>query len=273
MDFFLPRQRFYQAINLPDEQIDLAVAALCIAQEEYPDLEIEEYLNALDTMAEEVREQLPSVAYPLRVIRCLNRYLYEDLGFGGNRQDYYDPCNSFLNDVLERRTGIPIALSLVYLEVAKRIEFPMEGIGMPGHFLIRPVFEESDIYVDAFENGEVLFPEDCRERLSKIFQQPVELRSEFFQPVSARQFLARMLGNLKSIYLSRQELPKTLGTVDRILLLFPDAPTEIRDRGLLYYYLQRPGEAKPDLERYLELHPQAEDASAIARLLDVLQSE
>ena len=271
MDFSLPRQHFYQAIHPRDDRIDLGVAALCIAQEEYPELEIEEYLNALETMALKVREQLPSEAYPLRVIRCINRYLYEDLGFAGNRDDYYDPRNSFLNEVLERRTGIPITLSLVYLEIAKRIEFPMEGIGMPGHFLIRPVFEGSDIYVDAFMGGEVLFPEDCQERLSQIFQQPVELRSEFFQPVSSRQFLARMLMNLKSIYLSRKQMRKALGAIDRILLLFPEASTEIRDRGLLYYYLKHPEEAARDLQRYLELQPQAEDASEIARILDGLR--
>ncbi|MBE9040921.1 SirB1 family protein [Oscillatoriales cyanobacterium LEGE 11467] len=273
MDFSQPRQRFYQAIHPPDDRIDLALAALCIAQEEYPELDIEAYLNTLDTMAAEVREQLPAELYPLRVIRCINRYLYEDLGFAGNRDDYYDPRNSFLNEVIERRTGIPIALSLLYLEIAKRIEFPMEGIGMPGHFLIRPVFEESQIYVDAFNGGEVLFPEDCRERLSQVFQQPVELRSEFFQPVSSRQFLARMLTNLKGIYLSCLHVTKALGAIDRILLLFPDAPIEVRDRGLLYYHLDRLGQAKQDLERYLELQPQAEDAVRIAGLLDRLQEK
>jgi regulator of sirC expression with transglutaminase-like and TPR domain len=270
MDFPLARQRFYQAIQQPDDRIDLAVAALCIAQEEYPNLEIEEYLNALDTMADEVRDRLPAQFYPLRVLQSINHYLYEELGFIGNRLDYYDPRNSFLNDVLERRTGIPITLALVYLEIAKRIGFPMVGIGMPGHFLIRPDFEDVGIYVDPFDRGEVMFPEDCQQRLEQIYNRPVELRSEFLQPVCSRQFLARMLSNLKGIYFSRQDVKKALAAIDRILFLFPDLPTELRDRGILFYYLGQKISARQDLERYLELSPHAADAPEIKRILDEL---
>ncbi|NEN96226.1 MAG: hypothetical protein F6K50_11985, partial [Moorea sp. SIO3I7] len=134
MDFTSGRQGFYTEINQPDDQIHLAKAALYIAQEEYPDLAIDDYLNALDVMASDVEERLPEQRYPLRVIKTLNQYLYDDLGYSGNRSDYYDPGNSFLNQVIDRRTGIPITLSVVYLEVARRLDFPMVGIGMPGHF-------------------------------------------------------------------------------------------------------------------------------------------
>lgn len=272
MEFPVARQQFYQEIQAADGQIDLARAALYIAQEEYPTLDPEEYLNALRMMAEEVSERLPAERYPLRMIRVLNHYLFEDLGFRGNRQNYYDPDNSFLNQVLDRRTGIPITLSLVYLEVAKRLDFAMEGVGMPGHFLIRPKVNEMEICVDPFHQGEVLFPEDCRVRLEQVFGQPVEWRSQFLNPVSDRQFLSRLLTNLKMIYLQQQQFLKALGVVDRILLIFPKSPMEWRDRGLLYYQLGRWSEARFDLERYLEAMPTTNDAPVIRQLLERIQS-
>lgn len=268
MDFSPPRQGFYQTIHRPDTQIDLAKAALYIAQEEYPHLDIEECLNALDTMAAEVQERLPVERYPLRVIRCLNHYLFDDLGFAGNTRDYYDPRNSFLNDVLERRSGIPITLSLVYREIARRLDFPMVGVGMPGHFLIRPAFEEMEIFVDPFHQGEILFPADCQERLSQVYGRPVTLQPSFLDTVSSRQWLARMLTNLKMIYLNQQVFSKALAASERILLLFPDALTELRDRGLLYYELGRWNEARQDLEQYTRATPAAHDAAVINRLLE-----
>ncbi|MDZ8188907.1 MAG: SirB1 family protein [Nostoc sp. ChiSLP02] len=270
MNFSLARQYFYQEIQQSDEEINLGKAALYIAQEEYPELDTEEYLNALDTMAFELQERLPQERYPLRVIQTINQYLYEDLRFSGNKIDYYDPRNSFLNDVIDRRLGIPITLALVYLEVARRIDFPMVGVGMPGHFLIRPDVADMEIFVDAFNGGEIIFPEDCQERLSQLYQQPVTLQPEFLAVVSNRQFLARMLTNLKFIYLKQQELEKTLGAVERILLLFPDLTLELRDRGLIYYQLGHYPQAVQDLQTYLAKVPDANDASVIRRLLSEL---
>ncbi|HEY9747461.1 MAG TPA: SirB1 family protein [Allocoleopsis sp.] len=267
-DLLGARQGFYRAIAQPDEQINLAEAALYIAQEEYPDLDIEAYFNALDTMAAEVAERLPAERYPLRIIQSINHYLYDDLGFVGNSSDYYDPRNSFLNDVIERRTGIPITLSLVYMELARRIDFPMVGVGMPGHFLIRPDIEDMEIYVDAYHRGETLFAEDCQNRLNQIYGQSVELQPAFLAPISPRQFLARMLTNLKMIYLNRDQAQKSLAAIERILLLFPDASLELRDRGILHYHLGALSEAYRDLETYLAKVPDAEDATAIQQLLD-----
>jgi regulator of sirC expression with transglutaminase-like and TPR domain len=270
MDFPRSRQYFYQEISQPDEQIDLAKAALYIAQEEYPDLDPNEYLNALDTMAAEVQERLPAQRYPLRIVQSINQYLYNDLGFTGNTADYYNPHNSFLNQVIDRRSGIPLTLSLVYLEVARRIDFPMVGVGIPGHFLIRPEFEDVGIFVDAFDGGNVLFPEDCQERLTEIYRQPVELKPEFLAPVTPRQLLLRMLTNLKFIYLHREEWEKALAAVERILLLFPEVPMELRDRGLIYYQLGRWVAASDDFETYLAKVPNAQDAPVIRRLLNQL---
>lgn len=270
MDFTQGRQHFYQEIHQPDEQIDLAKAALYIAQEEYSDLDPAEYLNAFESMAAEVQERLPTEQYPLRIIQTINQYLYDDLGFTGNTDSYYDPRNSFLNEVIDRRIGIPISLALVYLEVARRIDFPMVGVGMPGHFLIRPDVPQMEIFVDAFNRGEVMFAEDCQERLAQIYAQPVTLQPQYLETVSNRQFLARMLTNLKMIYLNRQDWEKALAVVERILLLFPGLPEELRNRGLINYQLGRWAAAGDDFETYLAKVPGAEDAPVIRRLLNNL---
>jgi len=270
MNLSSARQYFYQEIQQSDEHIDLAKSALYIAQEEYPNLHPEEYLNALQTMAWELQERLPSSRYPLRIVQSINQYLYEDLKFSGNKIDYYDPRNSFFNDVIDRRVGIPITLALVYLEVARRIDFPMVGVGMPGHFLIRPDIPDIEIFVDAFNSGEIIFAQDCEERLSQLYQQPVTLQPEFLAVVSHRQFLARMLTNLKFIYIKQQNLEKTLGAIERILLLFPGLTVELRDRGLIYYQLGYYPQAVDDLQNYLAKVPDAEDASVIRQLLTKL---
>ena len=267
MDFSLARQRFYQEIQQPDESISLAKAALHIAAEEYRHLDESQSLQILDRIARDVKADLPPQRYPLRIVKCINHHLYEEWKFQGNTEDYYDPRNSFLNEVLERRTGIPITLALVYLEVAQRIDFPMEGIGMPGHFLIRPVFEDTGIFVDAFHQGEVLFPDDCNARLEQIYGHPVTMKPEYLSPVSPRQFLARMLTNLKAIYLQRQEIEKALAAIERILLLFPKAPMELRDRGLISFEVGNWTLATQDLEDYLHYVPQARDGFAIRQIL------
>jgi regulator of sirC expression with transglutaminase-like and TPR domain len=271
MDDVQAQQLFAQEVFQPDPQIDLARAALYISLSEYPNLDVEEYLNRLETMATELKERLPSVSYPLRVIQGINRYLYEDLGFKGNQENYYDPCNSFLNKVIDRRTGIPISLSLLYLEIARRIDFPMVGIGMPGHFLIRPSVAEMEIFVDAFNQGEVLFPEDCRERLTEIYGRPVNLKPEFLQTVTPRQFLLRMLSNLKAIYFNRGDFPRAITILDRILLTAPDAPLEFRDRGILHFRLNHWQQARQDLETYLAILPSAEDKPVIDQLLEQME--
>jgi regulator of sirC expression with transglutaminase-like and TPR domain len=212
-----PLDRFLAEVNKPDREIDLAKAALYIAQIEYPDLGIDRYLEALELMGSEVAKRLPKTQYPLKVIQTINQYLYTDLKFHGNGTDYYNPCNSFLNDVIDRRTGIPITLALIYLEIAKKIDSPMVGIGMPGHFLIRPDFEDSEIFIDAFDRGEILFIEDCRQKLMDIYQQDIPvLPPEILQPITNRQFLLRILNNLQSIYLNQPDFDRALVIKDWI---------------------------------------------------------
>lgn len=266
MEHSFARQRFMQLIQQPEAQIDLAEAALTIALEESPDLDVAEYLNALDTMGNELRERTGNERYPLRILRSINAYLYDDLGFAGNVDNYYDPRNSLLNEVIDHRLGIPITLALVYLELARRIDFPMVGIGMPGHFLLRPERPDMEIFVDAFHRGEILFVEDCQERLNQIYgSMPLQLTH--LQPFGKRLYLGRVLTNLKMTHWQRGQLTAALAAVDRLLLLFPEAPTERRDRGILYFRLQRWEEARRDLEGYIADYPDAADVLRIRELL------
>ncbi|HIK46878.1 MAG TPA: tetratricopeptide repeat protein [Leptolyngbyaceae cyanobacterium M65_K2018_010] len=263
----LPRERLTQELQKPADQVDLAKAALYLAQEDYPDLDIAAHLALLDRMAETLRPRLPQETYPLKIIRAINQYLFDELNFRGNTVDYYDPRNSFLNEVLTRQVGIPITLSLVYLELAKRIGFPMAGVGMPGHFLIRPTVEDMAVFVDPFNRGEILFEQDCRDRFHQMFGDSARLHFRHLEQITPTAFLTRMLTNLKMIYLQQRDVPKALEAINRILLIYPEAVSEWRDRGLIYYQQGQLDEARLDLERYLYERPDASDAFEIRRVI------
>ena len=264
-------QRLVEELQRPPDQVNVARAALYLAQEEYLDLDIAAHLATLDRMADTLRHRLPGTAYPLKIIRTINHYLFEELSFRGNSTDYYDPRNSFLNEVLNRRVGIPITLSLVYLELAKRIDFPMVGVGMPGHVLIRPTLEDMAIFVDPFHRGEILFEQDCQDRFRQIFGDGVRLTPDHLSPMSPTAFVMRMLANLKMIYLQRHDVPKALAAIDRILLIRPDAVGEWRDRGLIHYQQGYLETARLDLERYLYESPTASDAYEIRRVIQHIE--
>jgi regulator of sirC expression with transglutaminase-like and TPR domain len=264
-------QAFVLEINQPDDQISLAKANLFFSQTQYPELDPDIYLNKLDAIASVLQEKLPDNSYPLKIIQTINQYLFEELRFTGNSRDYYDPRNSYLNEVLDRKLGIPISLSILYLEIAQRLSFPMVGIGMPGHFLIRPNFEDAGIFVDAFNQGEILFPEDCETRLQQVYQQSVKLDPAFLEPISNRQILVRMLTNLKIIYINNHLYDKALQVINALLILMPDSEMELRDRGLLYYQMGDGEHAIVDLETYLKLSPNAQDAPAIYQLLEQIR--
>jgi regulator of sirC expression with transglutaminase-like and TPR domain len=267
----LPQALLCQELNQSDAEVNLAKAALHIAQEDYPDLDIAAYLRMLDTMADRLRQQLPQEPYPLKIIRAINQFMFDELGFRANQQDYYDPRNSFLNEVLARRVGIPITLSLVYLELAKRIDFPMAGVGLPGHFLIRPISGEMAIFVDPFYRGEILFEQDCQDRMRQIYGEAARMEPRHLTTISPRDFLVRLLVNLKIIYLQKRQVQKALNAIDRILLIHPESVSELRDRGLIYYQQGALADAYRDLERYLYEKPEAQDAFEIRRVLDQIE--
>ena len=265
-------QRFYQEVQKGERRINLAAAALYIAQEEYWDMDPSYYLEKLDEMAQTVRSRLPKNRYPLKVIQIINRYLFEELNFAGNQNDYYNPDNSHLNCVIDRQLGIPITLSLVYLEIAKRLEFPMVGVGMPGHFLIRPVVDEMEVFVDPFQKGDVMFLADCQERFKKMFPQ-VAWKAEFLNPVSPKAFLMRMLMNLKAIYIQLEADEKAVAVLDKLLILMPTEARQMRDRGLLHHRLENYDLAEQDLKAYLRSHPSAPDGYTIQKILESIDRQ
>jgi regulator of sirC expression with transglutaminase-like and TPR domain len=264
-------ENFYREVTKPDKRIDLAKACLYFAQTKYPEISVRDYLKKLDKMAWEARRFLPKNKYPLKFIQGINYYLFRELGFTGNQDNYYDPRNSFLHEVIETRTGIPITLSIIYLEVAKRLGFPMVGVGMPGHFIVKPNFAEAGIFVDVFNGGEVLFPDDCYDKVRQLYPQEKNISADILTPVNNKQILVRMLTNLKYIYLNGDRLTETLSIIEGLIMLEPDNVYEKRDRGLLYYSLQQWEKAIADLELYLKMSPQAEDHLAIQRLLNKIK--
>ena len=228
------------------------------------------YLEELDRMAAEVERRLPSERYPLKVAREIGNYLHDELGFCGSTADN-DERNSFLNEVLDRRIGIPVTLSLVYLEIAKRIDFPMVGADMPKHFIVRPEFEDVDVYIDPFNHGEILFPEDCQALLARLLDRPIDDIRQYLLPASPKDILCRMLTNLKGVYLQREDPESLLGCIERLLLLFPDRVDELRDRGFVYYQLQQYRKARNDLEVYLQHIPDSWATIFVQRILEEIQ--
>jgi len=257
------RLAFAHLVTQPDAAIDLAEAALLIAKEEYPDLEVAAYLARLDEMADEVRKLAGASPDPHRLIAGLSEHLFRRLGFRGNTDDYYDPRNSFLNEVLDRRVGIPITLSAVYLEVGRRLGLSVRGAGMPGHFLVKYVGPSEEIVIDPFGGGGIVSPSDCQRILDRIFDGKLRFEPGMLSIVGTRQILARMLTNLKAIYFNNEEYGKALSIVERLLILHPHEASEIRDRGLLSCQLRRYADAIADLERYLRLAPEANDSATI----------
>jgi len=253
---------FAEAVRRPEEEIDLGRAALAIAQGEYPGLDIEACTAKIDRLATSVSDRCGSDANPYRLIACLNYVLFNQEGFKGDRDDYYNPKNSFLNDVIERKRGIPITLSILYMEVARRVGLILDGVGFPGHFMVKYVGRE-EIIIDPFHGGEVRSTEELEGFLGELYKGKVSFRDEFLAPIGKKQILKRMLNNLKMIYLKQGDLLKSLSVVERLVILEPDSAQEIRDRGLLYMKLECFPQALEDLQSYLNLASYAEDAEEI----------
>lgn len=260
------RERFAGIAGLPDERIDLAAAALWIAAEEQPGLDPDLWLARLDEMAACLRPRLDGVAGDLDRVGLLAGYLADDVGLRGNADDYYDPRNSLLNEVLGRGLGIPITLALVYIEVGRRAGVPLDGVGFPGHFLLRHAHRPGLLF-DPFDRGRLLTQEDCRGMLDRLSGGSLPFDSRLLKPASPRHILIRMLNNLRRVYLHRGEFLRTIAALDRVLLLDPDDVGARRDRGLLSLRWGDPAGGIGDLERYLLLEPEAPDHAAIETLI------
>jgi regulator of sirC expression with transglutaminase-like and TPR domain len=269
------RARFAALAAGPDEGIDLDEGALLIAAEHYPALEVAAVRRQLDSIAGTVSARAPRATHRERLAALIDT-LVREMCFRGNSDDYYDPRNSFLNDVIDRRVGIPISLSILYLEVARRIDLPLVGLNFPGHFLVRYPGPEPPAVLDVFAGAREIPDPVLQDRIRAASPSPLSpaqasgVLERLFAGAPKKEILARMLTNLKMIFLQTEDLPQALAAVERILLLRPNAATEIRDRAVIYHRLECFGPALADYKRYLPLAPDDSEAVAIrAAIMDL----
>ena len=256
----------FVAPDLEDEKIDLIRSALAIARTEYPALDIEEYAGRIERMSCRAAALAAGLGGP-GIRAALNRVMFEEAKLCGNRHDYYDPRNSFLNDVLDRGLGIPITLSIIYMEVAKRVGFLLSGVGMPGHFLLKHYGDDGqETLIDCFNRGDILSRQDCQSRLDEIYSGEMAMRAEFLHPISRRQILTRMLNNLKTVYLSTRNFRKALVIADLILVIHPRSAEDVKQRALLRYSMGMQALAAEDLDEYLKISPTASDGEEVRQM-------
>ncbi len=267
--------QYWESLVSEDRGLPLFEAALAIAQDEYPLLDLADLTARIDEMAQRLRERIPTDAPALHRLRMLNHYFFDELHFHGNVNDYYDTDNSYLNRVIERRCGIPISLAAVYLELGQQIGLPLQGVSFPGHFLVKLKMHDGTVFLDVFDAGRSLTRADLEERLEPYATAhgvaTAELLPRFLAAASAREILARMLRNLKGIYARESDQSRSLAVLHRLVVLLPDDPIERRDRGLCYAALECPRAAIDDLEAYLDASPQAPDRAAIGERIAALR--
>jgi regulator of sirC expression with transglutaminase-like and TPR domain len=256
---------------LDREDIPLDRAALAIAEEEYPDLAADAYLARIEELAQQARARLAARHRGAQGLAAVREVLFEEAGFRGNQAHYYDPRNSFLNEVLDRRLGIPISLSVLFLAVARRVGLDVEGVGMPGHFLVKLTAGGRELFIDPYRHGELLTAEECAERWQKGGSARGPFDPRWLEAATPHQILRRMLHNLKRIYAEVGDDVRTLWVIDRLLLLSPDDPGERRDRGLVSARLGGTGAALADLEAYLAAVPGAADEGEVRDLVEQLR--
>jgi regulator of sirC expression with transglutaminase-like and TPR domain len=257
------RARFTAIVWRNDSEINLAEAALLIAAEEYPRLDVDLYLEKLENFGDRARQRVASATTPAAMITSINATLFDELGFQGNRENYYDPRNSFLNEVIDRRSGIPITLSVIYIEVARQIGFSIHGIGLPGHFIVGHFSPSENFFIDVFNGGRLLTDNALADLVTGMSGGRLEFNATHLMPVTKKQILTRMLSNLLSIYTGSQDYRRAVSSIERILLLLPDSLQHIRDYGLLLAQVEKNNSAIEQLEKYLKQMPEADDAETI----------
>ena len=271
LDALKALQMFGEIAPLEESVFPLDRAVLSLGLEEYPGLNIEEYLRRLDTLATRVDVLIGQDRSSASVLEGLNEILFIQEGLKGNKEDYYDPRNSFLNEVLDRKTGIPISLSVIFMEVARRIGCHIAGVGFPGHFLVKHTEGSRETLIDVFNGGKIVSRDDCQDLLDQIYGGSVSIQPSFLQSMGKKAIVSRMLFNLKAIYYQREEYYKALAMVERILLLNPGTASEIRDRGLLYMQTSLFSKALSDLEYYLANTTAPEDGTYIESHIKTLR--
>ena len=260
-------EQFAHLLACDDDRIDLTRACLLIAEDAYPDLDVESYVREVERLAHRLRGRLSRTAGAEEKVVALNEYLFGDLGYSGNAGDYYDPRNSYLNEVMDRRTGIPITLSVLYMELGRKIGLPLQGVSFPGHFLVRVRMRGGMLVLDPFSGGEPQAEQDLRDRLKRVIPRDatggIPLRDlpldQFLEPATKRQILARLLRNLKGIYRQAEKHGRMLEVLNRALVVSPHSTSDLRDRGVVYQQLECYRAALKDLREYAAREPDASD--------------
>lgn len=255
-----------------DEAVPLLATALLIARDEYPQLDPDIYDSLAQSHVEHLRPEVDSIqAWPLKMA-AINRHLFDELGYSGNHDEYYDPRNSYLNEVFERRLGNPISLALIQMEVAHRLGVPLDGVSFPGHFLVRLPVDDGILVMDPFNGGRPLGTEELRERARPHLGPGTDSLDDstllqILDPASPRAILTRVLRNLHGVYAESEQWDRAARSADRVLKLQPEQPDALRDRGMAYLNMDYAHGARQDLSRYLQLAPEAADADNIREQL------
>lgn len=265
-----PADAFAELMGRDDDDITLDRAALLYAAAEYPTLDIDASLRSLDRFADLLRPRLAGTRRAPEVVGIVADFLHVELGFRGNPDAYYDPRNSYLNEVLERRLGIPISLSALYLMLGSRLGLSFDGVGMPGHFLVRYSDPLQPLLVDPFADGVILSDADCQQRLRGLYGPRADLSPSMLEPVGVRAILFRMLTNLKLIYVRQQDWPRTVRTIDQLLLVQPGAISEYRDRANARLRTGDFRRARADFEHYLLYALDVDDEASVREQLALI---
>jgi regulator of sirC expression with transglutaminase-like and TPR domain len=246
-----------------DEPLPLLEAMLLVAAEEHKDLDVLTEIGRVMTMAAEAKERVAAVRNPFARIEAMRSLVFDEIGFKGNVDHYDDPRNSFLHDVLDRKLGIPLTLSVITIEIARAAGLAAHGVGLPGHFIVRIDEQDRSLFIDPFHGGHVITIEDCKDLVVRTTGRASLFRPDSLDVATPRAMLNRLLMNLKRIHLAQGDYNRALSIVERLLIVSPGDAKEIRDRGLLLAHLGRPDAAVCDLESYLALVPEAPDADSV----------
>ena len=267
------RDEEFRRLIQGDEDVDLVLVNLEIARDAYPDLDKDDVLDRLDALADRVRDRCTPGAGARAVIGQINWVLFVEEGFRGNTEDYFDPANSYLNEVFDRKLGLPISLSVLYRAVALRVGLTLACVNLPMHFALKVVGRDEPLFVDPFHEGRMLNLADCERFLGDLAGRSVRLTAEECAACDPSVTVARMLRNLKAIYLERQDYGSALPVIRRLANLRLDDLLEQRDWGMVSLQADRPGEAIGPLTRYVEARPDASDAPTVRSLLKSARRE
>ncbi|HEY8133634.1 MAG TPA: tetratricopeptide repeat protein [Thermoanaerobaculia bacterium] len=266
------RRRFREIAGLPEPALDLVEASLVIALEDDPGLEIDHYLEQVHDWSGAVRDRLEGSRDVERIVESINRLLFEEEGFHGEDEDYYDPRSALLNSTLDKHAGLPIALSILYIEISRRVGIEATGVSLPGRFLVKFSGAFGQIVVDPFDGGRVLSTIELQKLLDAVYGGGVRLREHHLRSFSSKEILARELAHLKSAYLARHDLPRAAASIDRLLILDGNDPYEVHDRATIAVQMHAYREAIACFERYLALTPHADDVARVREQIAYLRA-